>query len=178
MAQHEERRLLSRRTHKRRVSGWIVKGECDRAVSGWKLNRLRMADQPRVDVDVEACPHDLDAPGLDVDSDDRWQASAAPSSGIEHVAANTQAVAESLRRVLHAAQHAVLDNPDLIESVLRIQGDDATPGREAIATHPELPLWKAELRLHAVEHLGPVVDHAEQIPPAGTIRHEVEHTVG
>src|SRR5215204_7747421 len=61
---------------------------------------------------------------------------------------------------------------------LRVRADDAYRGDEGVGRHPEDPLRQAELRLPLAERLVTSLTPAVEVPPARSVRDEVERAFG
>src|SRR5207249_1988706 len=62
-------------------------------------------------------------------------------------------------------------------AVLGEAADEATGRRKSVGRHAEAPLRLPKLRLHRSERLNTVLRLLVQVPPAGPIRDEGEHTL-
>ncbi len=178
MALDDERRQLTRWSDEigigRRVVQRVAGGL---AVFGRKGDGPRRRDVVRVDVLVQAAPKRLSRARGCIQADDGGGLGRRGGDEYQCVAVRAHAArVRGVRQIgaLELRGLAGLDERQAVDAILADDARDAAIGQERVCAHAENPLRRTELGSHRRQRLDVVVVLAIQVPPAGSIRNEVQ----
>ena len=174
MADHQQRRLLSVPSRIVGVARRVVEGMGDLIAAGLEFDRLRVADDGWIEVDLEALLDHFDRRGGNIDPHDRHRLRCAARGDVQIVATGRQRRSERVKWREQRAQGIPSEEPHPVKPILGVDRNNAAVEDEAVPPHGKAPLWYAELRIHEVERLRTAVVVAEQVPPARAVGDEVQ----